>query len=157
MSDVPWFVDPRPKRCSIPFPGAEEEAERARRAGADEERVAAWLAERTLVLELRGLSAGDKAALDELKFTQQGDARLEFGSNQLALLELAIVSWNLDAPITRETVARLDYELTQAIIEQIPTGRDRMKMDESGGADGSGPSPPAAAPPVEARDAETVT
>lgn len=157
-----WFSPLKTERHPIVFPGAREQAELLRGRGKPDEAVA-LLERATKYVEVRGLTAGDRAQLDELKFSATSDGsaegKLSMGESKLRTVELCLCSWDFEQPLNTEQIRALNPFVLDAIFAVIPSGRLETKTPgESVGANGSGPPPPAAVePPAQPKEAAAAT
>jgi len=150
-----WFVPSTTQRHQIVFPGAQEVAAEMRREQRPAAEVEEFLAEHTMEVEVRGMTAGDAAMLQELRFTEAGEGKLAFGEASLVAVELCLVSWSLADPISRDSLRRLEPLVIEAIRAVIPEGKLVVEKTEKQGANGSGPPLAAVAAP-EAKDASLI-
>lgn len=142
-ADATWFVKRELVRHEIALPSVkarDADLAKLREDGASEETIAVARAARTAEVELRPLTAGDMAELNQLNLENDGPA-LRLGKAKLRAVELALVGWSL-GPITRETIEQLN----PMVFEQI---HDLVDAGEGSSASDDGPPPQAApAPPT---------
>lgn len=146
-----WFASRKPARHYIVFPGAKDVAEDMRAKGRDEAEIAAFLEDNTFWVEVRELTAGDRAHLDELRLGDEGAATLSYGNQILRAVELCLTSWSLPEPPTAENVRQLKPLVVQAIFEALDDGRMIVEKRTNGSEGANGSGPPRVAPVVEAQ------
>jgi hypothetical protein len=73
---------------------------------------------------LRPLSAGDRAAIQDLTRVSSGgeDVGLQLGTMQMLTVTRAVVTWTLPQPPTAETIAALHPDLFEQIFELTSFG-----------------------------------
>ena len=113
MSD--WFVKSDVVRHTIRHPQSGAEAE----------------------VELRPLTAGDVAVLNEIRLNAGGGGAIALGEAKLLAVERALVGWSLPQAITRDTIAQLNPLVFEEIYRLVDGGE---------GANGTGPPIAAATP-----------
>lgn len=149
-----WFADTKPVRHWITFPGARDQAAQMRAGGREQADVDAFLDDHTFWVELRELTAGERARLEELRFTQEGLGTLAFGQQKLMTVESCLVAWGLEGAPDVENLARLKPLVLDEIFAKIDDGRLMPDKDKDAGkANGSGPPPPAIEMVATAKDA----
>jgi hypothetical protein len=153
MSGPAWFTPQATERHTIVFPGAEKRAAELRATG-EAEAADVLLESHTCWVEMRGLTAGERALFQELQLDDRGRGKLAYGDLQLKVVETCLVAWSLPLPLTPEAIRQLDPGVFDLMFAAVPGGAIEGAR---GGANGSGPPPPAATPPAEEKDAARVT
>lgn len=149
MSGPAWFTPHVSERHEIAYPGLKAELLRMKKSGSTDEALAEFEAGHTAWVEVRGLTAGDRALLDEMKFVSSerggGAGVLEFTESKIRTVTACLSAWSFDLPVTEGSIRSLNPFVLDAIFEVIPEGRF---LDESERANGSGPPPVLAAVPA---------
>lgn len=75
----------------------------------------------TATVKLRPLNAGEMAKINEIR-VDAGGGTIPIGEGRLLAVELALVEWSLDQPITRDTIRQLNPVVFQRIYDLVDVG-----------------------------------